>query len=196
MVHPAPEANPIALWKLQIGNIRDIQIGPKSKNHLACFICEYDLKIIDFNNSKIIVTLPAYFAGFQCVCWSEDGEIIVAGGEDDCIHVWNANSWELICRGISHSSWVSCVFCQQNDFGYIVSSVAHDGIMCIWDILQPANNEKHEEASVIEYPKRSQQHLIEPITEVKVSEEPLVAVCVHNNNYFVCDMSGLVIEWI
>lgn len=192
--HPHPEANPIALWKLQIGRIRDMQIGPESKKNLLCIITEFDLKILDLTTNKIIKSLLGYFSGFQCMCWSNDGEIIIAGGEDDCIHVWTTDVWAPVCRGVSHASWISSIFCKKSQNGYEVISAGHDGVLCIWE-LPEIQTRSGESLPVIEYPKKSEQVIIEAISEVRVSDEPLVSVFFHGGSYFVCDMGGVVHKW-
>ena len=195
--HLHAEANPTALHKLQIGRIRDMQVGQGTKRHLLCIVTELELKIMDLVNSSIAHSLRGYFSGFQCVCWSEDGVLLVAGGEDDCVHVWNTSTWEVICRGVSHDSWVSGVFCEVDQGGYNVCSVGFDGILCVWELpkVEP-RQEKVNAAEYSEYPCRQKQNIIEANSKVVISEEPLIAVYNHSGSYFICDMGGVVHRWV
>ncbi|OMJ88573.1 hypothetical protein SteCoe_9434 [Stentor coeruleus] len=195
--HPAPEANPISLWKLQIGKVRDVQVAPGSRGNIICVLSEFDIKIIDLASSTVIITLGAYFAGFQCVTWSEDAKLLVAGGEDDCIHVWHTTNWNHVCKGQAHSSWVAGVLCKYKQGVYIVSSVGQDGKLCFWEIPEDDIDEGVVATGpLVEYPKKSMQKIIETSIEVKVSEEPLISVSLHNDCIFVCDVIGTVHMWV
>jgi WD40 repeat protein len=192
--HPSPKANPVSFWKLQIGKIRDFQISPRSRGNLLAIITHEDLKIIDLSSNLMVKILQSYFAGFQALCWSPDGQIIVAGGEDDCVHFWSTRSWKLIGRGVGHKSWVSAICFLITSSGPVVVSAGQDGKMIIWDVEE---KEEHtlESALVVEYPARELIELIEPAAEVRISEEPLQTVAMNGPNLFVLDMQGTLNMW-
>lgn len=197
--HPSPKANPISFWKLNLGLIRDIQISPRIRGNLIGIITDEDLKVVDLNNSTLTITLKSYFAGFQSLAWSVDGGMIVAGGEDDCIHIWNTFNWQLVGKCVGHSSWISSLCCFIKDGTHFVVSAGQDGKMIIWEIEENKNQEldKNKEGSngVVEYAKKENWDVIEPAVEAKISEEPLQTVVVHGANFFVLDMVGNLNMW-
>ena len=211
--HPSPKANPVSFWKLNLGSIRDVQVCPRTRGSFLAIITDEDLKIVDLANSTLIVTLKSYFAGFQSLAWSADGGMVVCGGEDDCIHVWSSFSWKLIGKCVGHSSWISSLCCFVRDGAHYVASAGHDGRMIIWEIeekevgkesnreVNKVGKEEGEEKGggrengVFEYPKKGNWEIIEPCVEVKVSEEPLQTVAVHDSNFFVLDMVGNLNMW-
>ncbi|CAL8240078.1 unnamed protein product [Gadus morhua 'NCC'] len=62
-----------------------------------------------FDAAELHGTMKSYFGGLLCVCWSPDGQYIVAGGEDDLVTVWSFSDCRVIARGHGHKSWVSVV---------------------------------------------------------------------------------------
>lgn len=194
--HPSPRANPVSFWKLALGHIRDIQISPRTRGNLLGIITDLDLKIVDLNNSTLIVILKSYFAGFQALAWSAGGGMIVAGGEDDCINIWNTSDWAHIGKCIGHTSWIISICCFVKDATHYIVSAGQDGKLIFWEIEE--NNTRiveNGELMVVKYPKKEKWNVIEPFVEVKVSDEPLQTVALHGENFFVLDAIGNLHMW-
>jgi WD40 repeat protein len=190
---PYPEANPVSFWRLKLGKVRDLSVG---KTNLLAINAENSIKIMDVTENQVKVTLQPHFAGFQTVSWSQDGRILAAGGEDDCVHVWRTDNWQLMFRGVGHCSWVSSVAFWRADEGLRLCSVGQDGLLCIWDLEDPAPEPVSFPLSPVPYPRKSLQRVHSPSLQTRVSDEPLLCVEVQGGSFFVCDGLGTIHQWL
>ena len=58
---------------------------------------------------ELIGLATSFFGGLLCVCWSPDGQLVVAGGEDDLVTVWSFQQKRIVARGQGHRSWITVV---------------------------------------------------------------------------------------
>ena len=58
---------------------------------------------------ELIGLATSFFGGLLCVCWSPDGHLVVAGGEDDLVTVWSFQQRRIVARGQGHRSWITVV---------------------------------------------------------------------------------------
>lgn len=82
----------------------------------------------DHNNS-IIDTNTA----INSLAWSQDGELIVAGGEGGKIEVWGIDNNTLIAENEAHANWIVSVDWLGPD-SRIVSAGFDDGYIKFWDV--------------------------------------------------------------
>lgn len=190
--HPSPKSNPISYWKLQLGLIRDMHISPRARGSLMALITESDLKVVDLTSNLLIKVLKSYFAGFQALAWNGDGSLLVAGGEDDCVHIWNSKNWNFVARGVGHTSWISSI-CFMNSYDVFVSA-GQDGKLIVWEIDKVEENAINGD-KVVDYPKRGMIRNVEPSVEVRICEESLQSVAFTGQNLFVLDVLGNLNMW-
>lgn len=58
---------------------------------------------------ELVGLATSFFGGLLCVCWSPDGQLVVAGGEDDLVTVWSFQQRRIVARGQGHRSWITVV---------------------------------------------------------------------------------------
>jgi WD40 repeat protein len=191
--------NPSKLYKLNIGPITEMQVSPTSQSNLLALSSRTTIKVVNLFTSELISTLHSYFAGFQCLVWSPDGEILISGGEDDCIHAWSSKTWKLLFKGVGHSSWVSSITCKIEDSNYLIVSVGQDGKLLIWEqnYFSLIDNENVKVPACFEsrYPNSRQVSIIEPVVQATVSSEPLFQVNLVKDCFFVMDYQGNLNMW-
>ncbi|KAK6036577.1 hypothetical protein COOONC_25918 [Cooperia oncophora] len=58
---------------------------------------------------ELLSYMKSYFGGLLTLGWSPDAKLIVTGGEDDLLTVYNVQEKRVVCRGQGHKSWISQV---------------------------------------------------------------------------------------
>nr|CAH0103017.1 unnamed protein product [Daphnia galeata] len=100
--------NPIYRWVIGNGAINDFAFSPCSK-YLAVVSQDGCLRILNYDAMELIGLATSFFGGLLCVCWSPDGQLVVAGGEDDLVTVWSFQQKRIVARGQGHRSWITVV---------------------------------------------------------------------------------------
>lgn len=95
-------------WIIGDGAINDFAFSPCSK-YLAVVSQDGCLRVLNYDSMELIGLATSFFGGFLCVCWSPDGQLVVAGGEDDLVTVWSFQQRRIVARGEGHRSWVTVV---------------------------------------------------------------------------------------
>lgn len=86
--------------------------------------------------------LDGHLGAVRSVAYSHDGKLIVSGGHDNTVRVWNAQFGQLVKTLRGHDSWVrSCAFAPD---GKRVISGGRDNFARLWDIAG------YEEARVLQ----------------------------------------------
>lgn len=67
------------------------------------------LRVFNYDAMELIGLATSFFGGLLCVCWSPDGHLVVAGGEDDLVTVWSFQQRRIVARGQGHRSWITVV---------------------------------------------------------------------------------------
>ena len=221
---PDPNSNPVSVWKFQIEKITDLRfvptssINPRSQNLFALTTSTGEVKLYDFYRHTAVLTLQSYFAGLNALAWSLDGRYVVAGGEDDCVSMWDVESPRLVFRGEGHNSWISAIafdysVSQEHENMYRFYTAGQDGHLLVWEItpdsfpmyrkgsvnspLMESESPPHarENVKVLDYPSRFEIPRLECLVDVVVGTEPLVGISVEHNHIFTIDMSGLIQQW-
>ena len=219
-----PNSNPVSVWKFQCEKITDLRfvptssVNPRSQNMFALTTSAGEVKLYDFYRHTAILTLQSYFAGLNALSWSLDGRYVVAGGEDDCVSMWDVESPRLVFRGEGHNSWVSAIafdysVSAENEHMYRFFSAGQDGHLLVWEITpdsfpmyrkgsinsplmeSESPSPKREHVKVLAYPSRFEIPRLECLVDVAVGSEPLLGIAVEQNNVFTIDMSGLIQQW-
>ncbi|XP_063079426.1 WD repeat-containing protein 20-like [Engraulis encrasicolus] len=123
--------NPLRRWTLGRAGaaLNEFAFSPDGR-HLACASQDGYLRVLAFDgvvtggagepqssssssssspSLLLLGSMRSYFGGLLCVCWSPDGRLVAAGGEDDLVTVWSLAERRVIARGHGHKSWVSVV---------------------------------------------------------------------------------------
>ena len=88
--------------------INDFAFSPCSK-YLAVVSQDGCLRVFNYDAMELIGLATSFFGGLLCVCWSPDGHLVVAGGEDDLVTVWSFQQRRVVARGQGHRSWITVV---------------------------------------------------------------------------------------
>ena len=193
-------SNPKEIIRFNLGPIHELQVSPVVSQELIVVVCKNVLKVLNYTKYALVAVLYSNFAGFQCAAWSPDGQLVVAGGEDDCIHAWSTKTWRYLFKGVGHTSWVSSIHCKFEDTHYIFTSVGQDGKLLIWEqnYFSLIDNDEIQDSQVCiesHYPTPDQHSTIEATVDALLSSEPLSQVAVIGNCYFVFDMLGNLKMW-
>lgn len=95
-------------WTIGDGAIHDFAFSPCSK-YLAVVSQDGCLRVLNYDAMELVGLATSYFGGLLCVCWSPDGQLVVAGGEDDLVTVWSFEQRRIVARGQGHRSWITVV---------------------------------------------------------------------------------------
>lgn len=95
-------------WVIGCGAINDFAFSPCSK-YLAVVSQDGCLRVFNYDAMELIGLATSFFGGLLCVCWSPDGQLVVAGGEDDLVTVWSFRQRRIVARGQGHRSWVTVI---------------------------------------------------------------------------------------
>jgi hypothetical protein len=98
----------IIRWVIGNGAINDFAFSPCSK-YLAVVSQDGCLRVLNYDAMELIGLATSFFGGLLCVCWSPDGQLVVAGGEDDLVTVWSFQQKRIVARGQGHRSWITVV---------------------------------------------------------------------------------------
>ena len=90
------------------GAINDFAFSPCSK-YLAIVSQDGCLRVLNYDAMELVGLATSFFGGLLCVCWSPDGQLVVAGGEDDLVTVWSFQQKRIVARGQGHRSWITVV---------------------------------------------------------------------------------------
>ena len=130
--------NPLSVWHVSRRAITDMAFSPDGRT-LAFTSEDKLLHIVDFSRKTLIHTMASYFGGLTCVCWSQDGRILLTGGQDDLLTIWAAKEGHVVARAQGHHSYVSAVafdpWCHKGSSydAYRLISAGEDGKVCFWD---------------------------------------------------------------
>ena len=103
------EKNGMLRWIIGEGAINDFAFSPCSK-YMAVVSQDGCLRVFNYDAMELIGLATSYFGGLLCVCWSPDGHLVVAGGEDDLVTVWSFQQRRIVARGQGHRSWITVVW--------------------------------------------------------------------------------------
>ncbi|KAF9947938.1 hypothetical protein BGZ72_010140 [Mortierella alpina] len=127
--------NPIAHWQVCKKPITAFAFSPDLQ-HVAVVGMDGGLRIIDFQQGRLLDTFSAYFGALNCVCWSPDGKYILTGGQDDLVTIWSFKDQRIVARCQGHQSYVTGVAfdpwrCDERNYRF--GSVGEDAKLLLWD---------------------------------------------------------------
>ncbi|KAI3957441.1 hypothetical protein MKW98_003162 [Papaver atlanticum] len=137
--------NPVARWHICQGPISHIAFS-KDGSHLATVGRDGYLRVFDYSKEQLICGGKSYYGALLCCAWSMDGKYILAGGEDDLVHVWSMDEHKVVAWGEGHGSWVSGVAFDSywstptsdgsgESIMYRFGSVGQDTQLLLWDLV-------------------------------------------------------------
>lgn len=204
VLNATAEDSTLQVWRFFCSTIRDLSFVSSASSNPSLFAIATStgqVKVFDIQRGTSIITYNNYFGGLWSVTFSENGRLIAAGGEDDCVSVWDLHTQKLICRGSGHNSWVSSIAIQDLDHHtYRIWSASQDGRMLVWEVQAHEIQKPNGEISgvnrlEVNYPARAMIPWHEPISEVAVSVEPLSGLALSGSRVFVADSSGAIYMW-
>ncbi|KAJ3385523.1 hypothetical protein HDU92_003009 [Lobulomyces angularis] len=141
---PQKKCNPIGWWSFggKNSHVTSFSFSPDLKTVACCTINGF-LRLIDIQTERCMQTFSSFFGGILCHCFSNDGNFLVTGGQDDLISIYYQNpttlEYQLIQRGEGHSSFVRSVqfdtYIENNlRKGLRLGSVGEDGRILFWEI--------------------------------------------------------------
>ncbi|KAG0200124.1 hypothetical protein BGX28_006704 [Mortierella sp. GBA30] len=127
--------NPIAHWQVCKKPITAFAFSPDVQ-HVAVVAMDGGLRIIDFQQGRLLDTFSAYFGALNCVCWSPDGKYVLTGGQDDLVTIWSFKDQRIVARCQGHQSYVTGVAfdpwrCDERNYRF--GSVGEDAKLLLWD---------------------------------------------------------------
>ncbi|KAG4305489.1 hypothetical protein PORY_001045 [Pneumocystis oryctolagi] len=131
------KCNPVSYWQLFKQSPTSFSFSPVSC-HVAVVFSDGTLKIIDYKNEnyRLLDIYHSWFGGLICVCWSQNGQYILTGGEDDLVTIWSFSDKTIIARCKGHHSWVTGVAFDPwkcNEGHYRFGSIGADCQLLLWD---------------------------------------------------------------
>ncbi|KAK5970480.1 WD repeat-containing protein 20 [Trichostrongylus colubriformis] len=91
--------NPVYRWQIGEGGINQFAFsGPDAK-----MLATVGHQFMNCPASQFLCS------GLLTLAWSPDAKLIVTGGEDDLLTVYNVQEKRVVCRGQGHKSWISQV---------------------------------------------------------------------------------------
>ena len=134
--HPTEECNPVR--KIQFGPciITDMATSPNNQ-YLAVVTSSGKCHIVNMKNWKLHSTFSSYYGGFTTCSWSPDSRLLVTGGEDDLLSVFDVKRKCILLRGTGHTGFVSSVIFdayQCDSEKYRLISVGDDTKLMLWDV--------------------------------------------------------------
>ncbi|GAB2272383.1 hypothetical protein Dimus_007209 [Dionaea muscipula] len=139
------KTNPIARWHICQGSINGVAFSNDGV-FMATVGRDGYLRVFDFARELLICGGKGYYGALLCCAWSADGKYILAGGEDDLVHIWSMEDRKIVAWGEGHSSFVSGVafdpfwLSPSSDDGeeetmYRFGTVGQDTQLLLWDLV-------------------------------------------------------------
>ncbi|EYC46175.1 hypothetical protein Y032_0405g867 [Ancylostoma ceylanicum] len=101
--------NPVYRWQIGEGGINQFAFSGQDAKMLATVGHDGYLRIFNYHQMELLSYMKSYFGGLLTLAWSPDAKLIVTGGEDDLLTVYNVLEKRVVCRGQGHKSWISQV---------------------------------------------------------------------------------------
>ncbi|GAB2257739.1 hypothetical protein Droror1_Dr00013899 [Drosera rotundifolia] len=148
------KTNPVARWHICDKMIYDVAFSNDGA-YMATVGADRYLRVFDFAKQELLWHDKSCV--LICCSWSADGKYILAGGDDDNVHVWSMDLQQLLAWGQGHKGWVMGVAFDpfwlppssenaRQDVTYRFGSVCMNGNLLFWDltpgdiaILQPSH---------------------------------------------------------
>eukprot|EP00271_Cylindrocystis_brebissonii_P004816 TRINITY_DN1672_c0_g1_i1.p1 TRINITY_DN1672_c0_g1~~TRINITY_DN1672_c0_g1_i1.p1 ORF type:complete len:647 (+),score=111.38 TRINITY_DN1672_c0_g1_i1:968-2908(+) len=141
----ASKSNPVARWHISSGAVNDITF---SADGLLMATVGRDgyLRVFDWKQETLLYGFKCYYGALLCCAFSPDSKLVVAGGEDDLVHVWSLEDQRLVAWGEGHGSWLSTVAFdpwwtapgqlagEGSPTAYRIGSVGQDSQLLLWDL--------------------------------------------------------------
>lgn len=146
-LNPSQQSNPLAIW--HFGSSITAMALSVDERWMGITNTVGEVLVFDFGQHKVIACLSAFYGALKCLAWSDDSKLIVTGGEDDLVCVWDPFNRRLLARGQGHTSWVStvCFLPRQSQKIYKFSSAGQDGLILFWEYKRTRRVEVPTEAS-------------------------------------------------
>lgn len=135
-----------------------------------------------------------FFGTALCVCFSEDGKIVAAGGQDDMISVFCCVRKRLLARLEGHLSFVNGVSIHRKGEGYEIVSVGDDANALLFEItaedcarkegvdFDSLNAKKTDVPTFVSSDAASLRGVtLSPLTDVIYTQNPNLLVLVENS---------------
>lgn len=153
--NPVEECNP--LRKITFGQsiITDVSVSPNN-SYLAVVTSNGRCEIIDLKTWKQYASFiseqlgPMSFGGFTSCCWSPDSKVLVTGGEDDSLNIFDVKRKSIVLKGVGHTGFVSKVIFdpfQCDTSKYRLISVGDDTKLMLWDLDKSYFTDEEREIS-------------------------------------------------
>ncbi|KXS19735.1 WD40 repeat-like protein [Gonapodya prolifera JEL478] len=207
--------NPVAWYKISRKPITDIAFSPDCQ-HIAVVCLDGYLKIMEYHTERLVDSYKSYFGGFTCVNWSPDGKLIITGGHDDLVTIWQFRG-RILARCQGHSSWVTRVAFDPyrcTDRNYRFGSVGEDARLLLWDfgmhsLYRPRGPKSRQRAeaerkstfgdspgaTVHQAPPRSEVPIIVPTVSKHVHGDPTCGLVFRDDAIVTSCRQGLVKIW-
>ncbi|KAJ3211644.1 hypothetical protein HK099_007956, partial [Clydaea vesicula] len=129
---PQKKCNPIGWWSFggKNSHVTSFSFSPDLKTVACCTINGF-LRLIDIQTERCMQTFSSFFGGILCHCFSNDGNFLVTGGQDDLISIYYQNPTTLdFVRSVQFDTYI------ENNLrkGLRLGSVGEDGRILFWEI--------------------------------------------------------------
>ncbi|KAG2382940.1 hypothetical protein C9374_004907 [Naegleria lovaniensis] len=158
VANPVEECNPLRKITLGQSIITDVSISPNN-SYLATVTSNGRCEIIDLKTMKQYASFiseqlgPMSFGGFTSCCWSPDSKVLVTGGEDDSLNIFDVKRKSIVLKGVGHTGFVSKVIFdpyQCDATKYRLISVGDDTKLMLWDLDKSYFTEEREISNAID----------------------------------------------
>eukprot|EP00038_Savillea_parva_P026580 m.55157 g.55157 ORF g.55157 m.55157 type:complete len:759 (+) comp7583_c0_seq2:66-2342(+) len=187
-------SNPVRTWTNIAAPVQVVALSPRH-THVAAADKRGQMWVCDLRSDEGLLISQhkvSCFGAILALAWSNDGDFVVAGSQDDLVTVWSLSQQASVVRGVGHTSWVASVAfdtqASRSARELRIVSTGHDGKLLLWDFEHNLDESPPKE-------RRARVADMTPVSEHRVSGDPVTAVLCTSDALLVANTMAEVTTW-